>query len=51
MKWCPKCKKNLSDKNNYCSKCGSKLQDDPLYMGSIFTKEDEDFAEYRRGFT
>ena len=50
MKYCPKCQKNYPDKSNYCPKDGTKLKDDPLYMGSLFTKEDEDFAEYRRGF-
>ena len=26
MKKCPKCKKNLNEKYNYCPKCGKKVQ-------------------------
>jgi predicted amidophosphoribosyltransferase len=55
VKFCSKCKKAYADKQNFCNKCGVKLVEEPfpigeLEVGELFTKDDEDFYKYKRGF-
>jgi predicted amidophosphoribosyltransferase len=43
MKRCKDCRVTYPDSYIYCPKCGAKLKNDPLPMGDLFTKEDDDF--------
>jgi rRNA maturation endonuclease Nob1 len=46
---CAKCNVVYPDSHKYCNRCGKKLIDE-LMMGELFTKKDEDFHEYKKGF-
>ena len=58
MQKCTHCNIIYPDSAKYCNKCGRKLidectqnpQNNPLPLGELFSKEDEDFCEYKRGF-